>query len=135
MKEHLFNTIKNSEAYTLAVAGAMPENGYTVQPVNTVWNFAELMNHIAYGIEWWTKNYVRKEETPWQPSASKKSKKEIVSYLEQAYAFLKDSMNNGPVTEEKRNGLYATLDHITHHRGQATTYLRFNGITPPEYSY
>ncbi|MEM6517680.1 MAG: DinB family protein, partial [Bacteroidota bacterium] len=26
-----------------------------------------------------------------------------------------------------------TIDHVTHHRGQATIYLRMNGIKPPDY--
>jgi len=134
MKKHLTNTINNSENYTMAVAEAMPENAYNTQPVDAVWNFGELMNHIAYGIEWWTKNYIQKEETEWEPPAPKKTKKETIANLGHAYQFLKDSLN-GNASEEKINGLYATLDHITHHRGQATTYLRFNGITPPEYVY
>ena len=93
------------------------------------------MNHIAYGIEWWTKNYIKKEETSWNPSEVKQSKKEIIANLEQAYRFLKGALGGASITEEKINGLYATLDHITHHRGQATIYLRFNGITPPDYTY
>jgi len=135
MKEQLKNTINNSETYTLAVAEAMPEKNYGSKPVDAVYNFGELMNHIAYGIEWWTKNYIKKEEVPWNPPASKSGKKEAIVSLKDSYQFLKSSLNSGVVSEEKLNGLHATLDHITHHRGQATTYLRIKGITPPEYTY
>jgi uncharacterized damage-inducible protein DinB len=135
MKEHYVNTIKNSETYTHAVAEAMPENKYKFAPDESVWNFGELINHIAYGITWWTNNYIKKEETSWDPPKTKTNKKEILTDLKNAFDYLRGSLNNGTVTEEKINGLYATLDHITHHRGQATTYLRLNGITPPDYAY
>jgi uncharacterized damage-inducible protein DinB len=135
MKEHYVNTIKNSEIYTHAVAEAMPENKYKFAPTDGVWNFGELINHIAYGITWWTNNYIKKEEMPWDPPKAKTNKKEILTDLKNAYDYLRTSLNNGTVTEEKINGLYATLDHITHHRGQAATYLRLNGITPPDYTY
>ena len=135
MKEHFLNTIQNSETYTIAVAEAMPENKYNSKPVSSVWNFGELMNHIAYGITWWTDNYIKKEETPWSPREVKATRKEAIANLKQAYDYLRSSLNKGAVTDEKTNGLYSTLDHVTHHRGQATTYLLVNGITPPEYSY
>ena len=135
MKEQLTNTINNSENYTLSVAEAMPEKKYNSKPTDAVFNFGELMCHIAYGIEWWTRNYIKKEETPWNPSSPKVNKAETITFLKQSYQFFKTSLNNGTVSEEKRNGIYSTLDHITHHRGQATTYLRVNGITPPEYTY
>lgn len=135
MKELFSNTIKNSESYTVAVAEAMPENKYNSKPADGVWNFGELMNHIAYGITWWTDNYIKKEEKSWSPPSGKSSKKEAIANLVQAYDYLRNSLNKGAVTDEKVNGLYATLDHITHHRGQATTYLRINGITPPDYNY
>jgi hypothetical protein len=41
----------------------------------------------------------------------------------------------GNLNEEAIRGFYATLDHVTHHRAQAVTYLRCNGITPPDYVY
>jgi uncharacterized damage-inducible protein DinB len=135
MKDQFTDTIENSKNYTIAVAEAMPESGYQIKPISTVWNFGELMNHIAYGIGWWTKNYIKKEETSWNPPEVKQSKKETIDNLEQAYRFLKDSLIGASITEEKINGLHATLDHITHHRGQATIYLRLNGITPPDYTY
>jgi uncharacterized damage-inducible protein DinB len=135
MKEHFVNTIKNSETYANAVAEAMPENKYNFTPVEGVWNFGELISHIAYGIRWWTDNYIKKEEAPWDPPKVKSNKKETLTDLKKAYEYLRNSLNNGTITEEKLDGLHATLDHITHHRGQATTYLRLNGITPPEYIY
>jgi uncharacterized damage-inducible protein DinB len=135
MKEHFSSIVKNSETYTMAVAEAMPENKYNSKPVDSVWNFGALMNHIAYGIRWWADNYIKKEETQWSPPEVKSTKREVLVNLQQAYDYLRNSLNNGAISDEKINGIYATLDHVTHHRGQATTYLRMNGITPPDYRY
>lgn len=135
MNEQLATTLENSESYTLSVAEAMPENGYATKPAEEVWNFEELMNHIAYGILWWTDTYIRKKETPWNPPPSRKEKAEIIAYLKEAYQSLSDLISNESFTGDKLNGFYATMDHVTHHRGQATIYLRINHIIPPEYKY
>lgn len=134
--ENLFiTTLKNSESYTIAVAEAMPEKDFHSKPVETVFDFDELINHIAYGIEWWTDNFIKKAETAWNPPTAKANKKKTVVYLQQAYATLRNAINKKQLTDDERKGFYATLDHITHHRGQATTYLRYKGITPPDYIY
>jgi hypothetical protein len=44
-------------------------------------------------------------------------------------------MKEQTLDEKSVYGAYATLDHITHHRGQAVLYLRTHGIEPPEYVY
>lgn len=51
--------------------------------------------------------------------------------LRKAYADLRQTA--GSAKEEA--GFHSTLDHITHHRGQATVQLRLRGIVPPEYVY
>lgn len=134
MNNKLSATLANSKQYSLAVAGAMPENGYSFKPVEEVFSFGELLNHIAYGIEWWEANYVRGSKTEWAPPAAGTTKKEVNAYLEKAYDGLAKTIS-GTLSGEAISGFYATLDHITHHRGQATVYLRCKGITPPEYMY
>jgi uncharacterized damage-inducible protein DinB len=135
MKEKLIDTLQTSEQYTLAVAEAMPENDYQDKPVDTIWNFNELMNHIAYGIEWWKDNYIKKMEMAWNPPTAKGNKKATIAFLKETYTALKNAIYEEQFSEEAVRGLYATLDHITHHRGQATIFLRLKGITPPEYTY
>ena len=135
MKEQLLPVLETSKNYTLAVAEAMPDNAYNTRPADTVWKFGELLNHIAYGIQWWEANYIKGIKTDWAPPAVKASKKEIIAYLNKAYESLKGTISNGKLDEEKVRGFHATLDHITHHRGQAVTYLRYKDIVPPEYTY
>jgi uncharacterized damage-inducible protein DinB len=135
MKEQLLSTLEISKNYTLEVADAMPEQGYSLKPVDSIWNFGELLSHIAYGIQWWEANYVKGEKMDWAPPVAKTGKNDVRKYLESAYDGLKNTISSGNSNESVVRGFYAALDHITHHRGQATIYLRANGIVPPEYAY
>lgn len=135
MKEQLLATLENSRNYTLQVAEAMPDQSYQFRPTETVWNFRELMHHIAYGIQWWEENQVKGNQMPWAPTEVKANKKQAMAYLSQAFDSLRNTVEKQKLTDEAVKGFHATLDHITHHRGQAVTYLRCSGITPPEYVY
>src|SRR5690349_1867282 len=135
MNKKLNETLNNSRQYSLGVANAMPENEYAFKPTEGVMNFGELVNHIAYGIEWWDSNYVRGVKSDWAPPANGNSKKQAIQNLEKAYAALEKSISDPKLNGDAVNGFYSALDHITHHRGQAVTYLRLRGATPPEYMY
>lgn len=135
MKEILLSLIENSRKYTLAVVNAMPEKLDSFKPAADTWSFREQLHHIAYGIEWWKDNYVNGVKIAWEPAATSKSRQEVVAYLGKAYDSLKQAVNNTTMSEDRIKGCFATLDHITHHRGQLIVYLRCNGITPPEYTW
>ena len=135
MKEKLLATLENSKGYTLKVAAAMPEGGYSFKPKGAGWNFEELLQHIAYGIGWWKDNYIMGKKTEWAPAAVKGGKAATKKELEQAYEQLAAAINGLSPTDTVVEGFHATLDHITHHRGQAVLYLRCQGIEPPEYVY
>jgi len=136
MKKQLLETLKKATHYTLAVAAMMPEKEYTFKPGGAAWNFAELLNHTGYGLQWWKTNYLLGKETAWEPPVLQQTRSEVLNYLTQVFQDLEDtcaqlSMN----TEAEVYGFHATLDHLTHHRGQAVLYLRCQGHTPPEYIY
>ena len=135
MKEHLLSLLENSRGYTLAVADAMPVKLDEFKPSNESWTFKEQLNHIAYGIEWWNENYVKGIKTAWEPPADKKNRKDAVADINRSYDALKETVNKSKMNDDVIKGFYATLDHITHHRGQLIAYLRSNNITPPEYTY
>lgn len=135
MKEQLLSTIEQSKNYTLQVAEAMPEKEFHFKPSGAGWNFGELLNHIAYGIQWWQNNYITGNKTDWNPPPAKSKKQEIITSLKQAYDGLQKTIKQQSLTEQSVNGVHATIDHITHHRGQAVLYLRANGVEPPEYVY
>jgi uncharacterized damage-inducible protein DinB len=135
MQAQLIKTLQNSRNYTLSVAEAMPEKTYDSKPAGAGWNFRELLHHIAYGIQWWEDNYIKGNKTDWSPTATKKNKKEIITYLTGAYDGLQETVEAGKLPADAVQGFHATIDHITHHRGQAVLHLRCQGIEPPEYTY
>lgn len=134
MNEQLLSTLENSRNYTISVAEAMPDAFYNFKPTESVWNFGELLNHIAYGIQWWEANYIKGSKTDWAPSPASTTKAEVIAYLKKAYKALEQTLR-GNLSDDAVRGFHATTDHITHHRGQAVLYLRCKGITPPEYQY
>jgi uncharacterized damage-inducible protein DinB len=136
MKKRLLETLYRAKDYTLAVAEAMPEKDYKFKPEGAGWNFAELMNHIGYGIQWWKNNYLLGKETEWQQLLLNDEKKEVVDYLTKAFQDLEETCQRLSLSNDTEQvGFHATLDHVTHHRAQASVYLRCYGITPPEYIY
>ena len=135
MKQKLLTTLEVAENYTMSVAGSMSEEGYAFRPVDTVWTFHELIHHIAYGIYWWEDNYIRQKKAAWAPPAVPPTKSETMDYLAEAFASLRRTIDSLELTDQVVHGFFATIDHITHHRGQGTIYLRCQGITPPEYVF
>lgn len=135
MNEQLLTTLENSKNYTLSVADKMPEKSYNFKPEGAGWNFRELLQHIAYGIDWWKENQIEGTESEWNPPVPVAGKKETISKLSKAYESLKKTIKNLKPDDQSVQGFHATMDHITHHRGQAVVYLRCKGINPPEYTY
>jgi len=135
MKTQLLSRLEKAKNYTLAVAEMMPEAMYDFKPVDPIWNFRELLHHIGYGIHWYGDNYLKNKDTAWMPPVPTVDKTATIAYLNAAFAALQVNIEHMTEDSEIINGVYAALDHITHHRGQATVYLRSTGIVPPEYIY
>lgn len=78
----------------------------------------------------------KNKEADWAPPSVKGSKSEIIDYINKAYADVTSTIKGvEKLTDAQINGVYAIIDHSTHHRGQAVTYLRCNHIDPPEYVF
>lgn len=155
-KNVLLKHWKASADLTIAVANAMPADGYTFRPVPAEMSFGELMAHIAAPnrgacavasglqapplpdkIAAWLKD----------PGKIDVDKDTAVQFLTSTFAFCEqaipqvpDSRMNTVVGNPTRNmtgneWLWAYFTHTAHHRGQAEVYLRLKGITPPEYEF
>lgn len=136
MKEKLIAALEKSRNYTIQVAEAMPEKSYDFKPAEPVWNYKELMNHLAYCMKWMEENYVLGMKSDWNPPSDKKDKKETVKYISASFDSLqKVIVAMKEVKEETIIAFFSVLEHTAHHRGQATTYLRCCGIMPPEYPF
>ncbi|AFD05597.1 DinB family protein [Solitalea canadensis] len=136
MKTTLLENLEKSRNYTIQTAQSMPENKFDFKPVDEVWSFKELIHHIAYCIQWMEDNFLKNKEADWAPPSVKGSKSEIIDYINKAYADVTSTIKGvEKLTDAQINGVYAIIDHSTHHRGQAVTYLRCNHIDPPEYVF
>ena len=113
MKEQLLETLKNSGNYTLSVAEAMPQASYDFKPSIEVMSFGELINHIAYGITWWTENYINGHEVAWNEPPAKDTREDSIAYLNNTYDSLKSTVENQEVKGNATHGFlcYARSHH------------------------
>jgi uncharacterized damage-inducible protein DinB len=135
--------------YTIALAHAMPESGYDYKPVDSVFTFAEQLNHAVHTIARHTEKYYLEQLSDdindrYDPDLLDKST--LLSRIEQTRTDVKAVLLSMPTSHwnDKTiaffSGDFSTghffqilLDHMTHHRGMAIIYLRMQGIRPPRY--
>lgn len=132
---------ENNKAYTLAVLEAMPEKYYDFQPTDKVKSFKEQAAHIveAFNFQMEFLGY------PNLAKVDKTSKATVIqSYtdiFEVIIAHIK-TLNPRDLQEEiepfygistKSRMLNLMDNHLAHHRGQLTVYLRLKGVKPPKY--
>ncbi len=146
----------HAKEYTLEVAEAMPEDGYTFRPTDSVRSFGEQMAHIGMSSKFILNTFIKDEKTDFDPAASEKlekelgmSKTEVVKLLNEAFdnviEMLKSMDNESldstfvlfldPSNPEftKKQAFLFIRDHVTHHRGQAIVSLRMKGEKAPSY--
>jgi len=155
-KDILLKHWKTSGEFTLAVANAMPADGYNFRATPEEMSFGQLMAHIGLA----DRNACALASgltAPALPAAidafAKDSGKTDVA-KDAATAFLKDTFDFcakaitempaanadkilGPANRNM-NGtewLWSYFTHTAHHRGQAEVYLRLKGIKPPQYAF
>ncbi|MEO8025240.1 MAG: DinB family protein [Bryobacteraceae bacterium] len=147
---------KTSGEFTIAVAKAMPADGYTFRPSPEEMNFGQLMAHIAVanvgacaaasGLERITPPPKIAE---WMKGAAKGDvdKDTAVEFVTGAFEFCDKAV--AAMTPERMDTivgpparkmtgfewLWSYFTHTAHHRGQAEVYLRVKGIKPPDYAF
>src|ERR1043166_4633202 len=124
MKEKILKDLARNKTYTLQVAEAMPEKDYSFKPTESVWNYMELMHHIAYSLRWMLCNYVLDVKADWTPPQVSSTKVELMKYLAQSFDNIEDELQSKKWNDENISGFYFMLEHNAHHRGQEVTYLR-----------
>ena len=157
VKDALAKHWKTSGEFTVAVADAMPADGYNFRPNPDEMSFGQLMAHIALADLGACANAsgLPRPELPakiaeW--SSAKGTKPEVakdtaVPFVKDTFAFCDKAI--AAMTPEKfdtvqgpaaRNltgfeWLWGYFTHTAHHRGQAEVYLRVKGIKPPDYKF
>ncbi len=148
--EQIVEEVRQSRAYTVECAMAMPEDKFNFRPVPEVRSFGQQLVHIAQAngsiMEWHVEG---KKNPSWPYSGDGKelvtSKADVIAQLNASYDYIEKGLSQ--MTDERLQdriktemgeltkywGLHLILDHATHHRGQGVVYLRINGIKPPEY--
>lgn len=139
---------ERAKAYTLAYLSIMPDSGYALRPTPQMRSFAGQMLHLTDA------NYAFASAatgvaSPYQPGEMEKttdiSKANVTRLVTAGYDFVIKALQSAPATNAqdsvklfnrfnltRRQVLDKAFEHQTHHRGQATVYLRLAGVTPPQ---
>ena len=133
----------NAQKYTISVAKAMPESAYDFRPDEDIRSFAELMVHIGEAQLYTASQGISVKKSNYK--GGKNDKQAIIDFVAASYQIIRETVEKMPAEDfEKTTSFWAgktsirkilnfTNDHLTHHRGQATVYLRLKGIKPPDY--
>ncbi len=130
---------QRAKEFTHEYLGAMPEEGYSFKPTPEMRTFAQQFIHLAidnYGftstITGKSNPYPNSDETEKDPSLQ--SKAEVTKFVIASYDFAINGLaglTTAQLQEKigKRNlpreqYFFKAFEHQTHHRGQATVYLR-----------
>jgi uncharacterized damage-inducible protein DinB len=139
---------ERAKAYTKEYLDVMPESGYALKPTPEMRSFAEQMLHLTdanYGFT----STATGEKSPFglgevekiQDKSKANVTKEVMAGYDFVIAALKKMspqqfqekvkfMNRFEMTKDMV--FIKDFEHQTHHRGQATVYLRLAGVKPPQ---
>lgn len=139
---------ERAKAYTKEYLNAMPENGFSKKPTPEMRSFAEQLLHLAdanYGFA----SAATAVKSPFGQGelekTDNKTKANVTKLVLDSYDFVISNakkMTEAQLNENiklfgnfdmtKRMALAKVFEHQTHHRGQATVYLRLAGVKPPQ---
>ncbi|CAN5525639.1 hypothetical protein BH09BAC6_BH09BAC6_03520 [soil metagenome] len=137
---------QRAKTYTKEYLDAMPEDGYTFKATPEVRTFAEQMLHLADG------SYFLVSAASGKPNPLGKSAEKTVAQTKEAttkavmdsYDFVISTLQGMTAAQlqetvkvagkdlTRAGGFGKAFEHQTHHRGQATIYLRLKGVKPPQ---
>ncbi len=137
---------ERAKAFTMEYLEAMPEESYDLKPTPEIRSFAEQMLHLADG-NFGFASAALGESSPLDGRAEQmedKSMAKVVEVVMQSYDFILESLQGkdasameemvtlfGRFEMTRAMALEKAFEHQTHHRGQATIYLRLAGVQPP----
>lgn len=147
LKAQLIKDWERAKAYTAEYLAAMPADKYTAKPVDGIRSFSEQMLHLAQGTIGLSSNGTGKTRIypgyNMERSATAQTKDSVSFYVNASYDFaiagikemdaakLSELVKRGNLNESRLSWILKAHEHQTHHRGQCTIYIRFQGVTPP----
>ncbi|MES1159240.1 MAG: DinB family protein [Bacteroidota bacterium] len=149
MRAQMVKDWERAKAYTIDYLNAIPADKYSFKAVDSIRSFAQQMLHLAAGNIFLMANATDEKPLPFVLSDREKAttaqgKDSIMYYVTASYDYCIDAVRNYDVNkwgEKKKLHTYEeyrwslmmkAFEHQTHHRGQATIYIRLLGIRPPQ---
>jgi hypothetical protein len=148
MKAQMVKEWERAKIYTVDYLNTMPADKYSFKAVDSIRSFAQQMLHLAQG-----NIFLMSNATDVQPpsylrsnlegSAGALQKDSVMYYVTNSYDYCINAVKGADIakmgekkkvfgTEQSRMAMMMkTFEHQTHHRGQATIYIRLLGIKPP----
>ena len=139
---------ERARAYTKEYLDAMPESGYLSKPAPEMRSFAEQMLHLTdanYGFVSGATGGKSPVGFGESEKIADKSKANVTRLVLAGYDYVISNIKKmnpvqlndriklfGQFDMTKRVALAKCFEHQTHHRGQATVYLRLAGVKPPQ---
>lgn len=142
-----------SKEFTLAVAEAMPSEGYDFKPNPEELSFGQLMVHIATQNSQSCADATGTKPPPAMPPYDAKpvpllDKQDAIKLLTISYDTCASAVEAMPSEQWNKEvykfkgqpvlaneALWYTFTNTAHHRGQAEVYLRLKNITPPKWRF
>ncbi|GGM78864.1 hypothetical protein GCM10010967_08240 [Dyadobacter beijingensis] len=137
---------ERAKAFTKEYLDAMPEDGYALKPTTEIRSFAQQMDHLADANYAFISAATGKKK-PMEGSLEKMAdqsktavSKGVLDSYDYVIASLKGMTDADFAKDVKVFGMdmkagtafEKAFEHQTHHRGQATVYIRLKGVKPPQ---
>jgi len=139
---------ERAKAFTKEYLDTMPEAGYTLKPTPEMRSFAEQMLHLTDGNYGFASAATGEKSPVGQGESEKtadKSKTNTTKLVMAGYDFVINGIKKmtpaqlnetvkvfGRFDMTRETALAKAFEHQTHHRGQATVYIRLAGAKPPQ---
>jgi uncharacterized damage-inducible protein DinB len=140
---------ERAKAYTVKYLNTMPADKYSFKPVDSIRSFGQQMLHLASGNIFLMMNATDLKAPAFfmsdiEHSAGAQNKDSVMYYVTASYDYCINAVKTfdlakwGEIKDlfgfkETRYALMIkTFEHQTHHRGQATIYIRLQGVKPPQ---
>lgn len=149
IKTQMVKDWERAKSYTIDYLNTMPADKYSFKAVDSIRSFAQQMLHLSQG-----NGFLMSSASGQQPPAfvmtdlehrpTAQTKDSVLYFVTTSYDFCINAVKNSDTKkwfekkkimnfEETQFALMnKTFEHQTHHRGQATIYIRLQGIKPPQ---
>lgn len=147
-KGQLLADFERAKAFTAEYMEAMPADGFAFKPTPDIRSFAQQFLHIA-GANYMFGSMIAGKDNPkgemdFEKNEKFQSKEACMAAVNESFDFIIETIKGmssedlesniklfGQFEMSKGTALGKTFEHLTHHRGQTTIYLRLKGVTPP----